>query len=287
MTIDAASDPPKPAPRRRVSVGAWIGMAVIGAWTVLAILAPWIAPYGVGEFVSNTPLAPPDGKTALGTDYMGRDILSRLVWGARTTLGMGLLATIISHAVGVPLGLLSALRGGWVDTVISRANDALLSIPHVMMGLVIIAALGSSIPILVVSTGLMYASAVYRISRALALDQRVKDYVEVAQVRGEGIAWILFREILPNMRGPLLTDFAIRMAFIVLFMSSISFLGLGVQPPNADWGSMVRENMEGLARGSLAPIIPAAALASVTISLSLIMDEIAIRTGKVHGGPRE
>lgn len=287
MTIDAASDPPKPAPRRRVSVGAWIGIAVIGAWTVLAILAPWIAPYSVGEFVSNTPLAPPDAKTALGTDYMGRDILSRLIWGARTTLGMGLLATIISHAVGVPLGLLSALRGGWVDTVISRANDALLSIPHVMMGLVIIAALGSSIPILVVSTGLMYASAVYRISRALALDQRVKDYVEVAQVRGEGTAWILFREILPNMRAPLLTDFAIRMAFIVLFMSSISFLGLGVQPPNADWGSMVRENMEGLARGSLAPIIPAAALASVTISLSLIMDEIAIRTGKVHGGPRE
>ena len=287
MTIESATEAAKPAARRRVSGGAWIGIAVIGIWTTLALLAPWIAPYGVGEFISNTPLAPPGGKATLGTDYMGRDILSRLIWGARTTLGMGLLATIISHAVGVPLGLLSALRGGWVDTVISRANDALLSIPHVMMGLVIIAALGSSIPILVVSTGLMYASAVYRISRALVLDQRVKEYVEVAQVRGEGTAWILFREILPNMRAPLLTDFAIRMAFIVLFMSSISFLGLGVQPPNADWGSMVRENMEGLARGSLAAIIPAAALASITISLSLIMDEIALRTGKAPGGPRE
>jgi peptide/nickel transport system permease protein len=187
----------------------------------------------------------------------------------------------------VSLGFLAALRGGLVDMVMSRLNDALLSIPHIMMGLVVIAALGSSIPVLIITSGAVYASAVFRIARALAMDLKVMDYVEVARARGEGTAWILAYEILPNAVLPLLTDFAIRLSFIILFMSGLSFLGLGVQPPAADWGSMVRENMEGLRSGSLAPIIPAAAIASVTVALNLLVDELSLRSSRVAEEARE
>ena len=200
---------------------------------------------------------------------------------------MGVAATILAQALGVSIGFFAAIRGGWFDTVMSRLNDALLSFPHIMMGLVVIAALGSSIPVLVVTSGVVYASAVFRIARALAMDLKVKDFVEVARSRGEGTWWILRHEILPNATLPLLTDFAIRLSFVILFMSGLSFLGLGVQPPLADWGSMVRENMEGLRSGSLAPIIPAAAIASVTVSLNLLVDELSLRTGRAYAEARE
>lgn len=221
-----ATEPPAdgPARRRRMPVAGLIGGGILAAWLVVAVFGPLIAPYGEADFVSNNNFDPPAPAFLLGTDYIGRDILSRLVHGAGTTLGMGVAATLIAHLVGVPLGFLAALRAGWIDTLISRVNDALLSIPHIMMGLVVIAALGSSILVLVVTAGLVYASAVFRIARALAMDLKVMDFVEAARARGEGTWWIMRHEILPNAVLPLATDFGLRLSFIILFISGLSFL---------------------------------------------------------------
>ena len=164
--------------------------------------------------------------------------------------------------------------------IICRINDALLSVPGIMMGLVIIAALGSSIPILIVTTGVVYACSVFRIARALGMDLSVMDYVEVARARGESLWWVLWQEIFPNVAIPLIVDFGLRLSFAILFMSSLSFLGLGVQPPYADWGGMVRENLLGLSSGSLSPIIPALAIASLTMGLNLIVDDFIARSGQ-------
>jgi len=254
-----------------------IAIAILAFWLAASTLGPWLAPYDQANFVSATNFGPPTAEFWLGTDYIGRDILSRLISGAGTTLGIGLAATVLAHALGVPLGFIAALRGGYLDMLMSRVNDALLSFPHIMMGLVVIAALGSSIPVLIVTSGIVYASPVFRIARALAMDLKAMDFIEAAQVRGEGTGWIVFHEMLPNVLLPLFTDFAIRLSFIVLFISGLSFLGLGVQPPQADWGSMVRENMEGLRSASLAPIVPAAAIASVTVALNLLVDSLSYR----------
>lgn len=276
------------ASRCGFSMPAMISAAFVLFWIVIAVVGPLIAPYSQDDFVSQEMFASPATTHLAGTDYLGRDVLSRVIYGARTTLGIGLAATAISHLVGISLGFLAGLRGDIVDTVLSRLNDTLLSIPHMMAGLVIIAAFGSTIPVLIIATGLMYASAVFRIARSLAMDLSVTDFVEVARARGEGTFWILYREILPNTALPLLTDFGIRLSFVILFISSLSFLGLGVQPPMADWGSMVRENIGSLTSGSsLALITPAAAIASLTVPLNVMVDEVAARAGGVSLQGRE
>ena len=202
-----------------------------------------------------------------------------MLWGARLTLGVSLAATLIAYFVGVTLGIAAAVGGGALDTALSRVNDAFLSLPTIMLGLIIIAAVGSTIPILIITAGLIYASSVFRIARALALDVMVSDFVEAARARGEGLWWIITREILPNVAMPLATDFGLRLVFVILFISSLSFLGLGVQPPAADWGSMVRENLAGLSYGSLAPITPAIAIATLTIGINLIVDDVSAWAG--------
>ena len=172
------------------------------------------------------------------------------------------------------------MRGGWTDLVVSRAMDTIHSFPTLMLALVVIAALGPSAPMLIVLSGLIYSTSVFRIARALGMDAMAMDYVEVARARGEGTAWILFHEILPNAFVPLLVDFGIRLSSAILFLGSLSFLGLGVQPPLADWGSLVKENMPGLVAGSLAPIYPALCIAAFSISLNLVVDDVAARSGR-------
>ena len=279
MKTQARSDAIK-RKRLKLSATAWVGVAIITFWVFIAFFGRWIAPFDEGEFVSDDSFLPVGEVFLLGTDYLGRDILSRLLYGTRLTLGMAFLATIIASTVGSGLGILSAIKGKWVDMILSRINDALLSFPTIMMGLVIIAALGSSIPILICTTGLIYASSVFRIARALGMDLAVMDYIEVARARGEKVGWVLWHEIFPNAARPLVVDFGIRLSFAILFMSGLSFLGLGVQPPAADWGGMVRENMVGLNSGSLAAIIPALAIASLTIGLNLIVDDFTARSGQ-------
>jgi peptide/nickel transport system permease protein len=253
---------------------------VIAFWLLMALIGPIVAPYTEAEFVSYDSYLPIFGEFALGTDYLGRDMLSRILYGARLTLFMAVTATLIASTVGSFLGMFAAIKGGWIDTVLSRLNDSLLSFPTIMMGLVVVAALGSSVPVLVATTGLIYSSSVFRIARALAADQVVMDYVEITKGRGEGTSWILFQEILPNIIVPLVVDFGIRLSFAILFMSSLSFLGLGVQPPYADWGGLVRENLTGLTSQSIAPILPALAISSLTVAINLIVDDFSAKSGK-------
>jgi peptide/nickel transport system permease protein len=273
-----------PQNRFRFTAAGRAGAGIVAFWVLIAIFGPMIAPYGEAEFVTYDSFLPPFGEYLLGTDYLGRDILSRLLYGARLTLYMAVLATLIASTVGAALGMFAAIKGGLVDQIISRINDAFLSFPTIMLGLVVVAALGSSVPILIGATGLIYASSVFRIARALTIEQMQLDYVEIAQARGEGLFWILGHEILPNMIIPMIVDFGLRLAFAILFMSGLSFLGLGVQPPFADWGSMVRENLASLTSGSVIPIIPAMAIATLTIGLNLMVDDYAAHTGRGIAG---
>ena len=226
-----------------------------------------------------TDFQPPSKVAWLGTDYIGRDTLSRTLYGARTTIGISLASTLLAYLVGITLGVAAAVGGGVMDSALSRINDAFLSIPSIMMALVVIAAIGSTIPILIILTGLIYASTVFRIARSLGLDVVVSDFVEAARVRGEGLWWIITREILPNVAMPMATDFGLRFVYVILFISSLSFLGLGVQPPQSDWGSMVRESLSGLPYGAIAPLVPALAIATLTISINLIVDDVSAHAG--------
>lgn len=179
------------------------------------------------------------------------------------------------------LGLLAAVNGGWFDAVLSRVLDTVISIPSKMLALVIVAAFGSSIVLLVVTAAIVYTPGAYRIARALAVNINAMDYVTVARTRGEGRAYIMLREILPNIAGPLLADLGLRFVYVVLLLASLSFLGLGVQPPVADWGSLVRENIGALPMGGVSVIAPALAIASLTIAVNLVIDNLPGRTA--HG----
>jgi len=282
-------------PRRRLKLS-WsgkLGICVVTLWTVIAFIGPFISPYheadildealfivpGSGELYPATDFQGPSKVAYLGTDFIGRDTLSRILFGARTTLGISLAATLLAYLVGVTLGIAAAVGGGMLDMGLSRVNDAFLSLPPIMLGLVVIAAIGSTIPILIVLAGLIYAASVFRIARALGQDVMVSDFVEAARVRGEGLWWIITREILPNVAMPLATDFGLRFVWIILFISSLSFLGLGVQPPMSDWGSMVKENLAGLPYGSIAPLVPALAIATLTISINMIVDDVSAHAG--------
>jgi len=228
----------------------------------------------------DTDFQPPSKIVYLGSDYIGRDILSRILYGARTTIGISVLATLLAYLIGVTAGIAAAVGSRFLDMSLSRVNDALLSIPSIMFALVLIAALNSpGIIWLIIITGVIYATSVFRIARSLGVDVMVSDFVEAAKVRGEGLWWIITREILPNIAMPLATDFGLRFVWVILFISSLSFLGLGVQPPMSDWGSMVKENLPGLVLGSYAPLMPAFAIASLTISVNMIVDDISAHAG--------
>jgi len=270
--------------RFRLTWSGRIGAAIVLFWLIVAIVGPFVAPFTLGEFVSDNGFAPARGRSLLGADYLGRDIFSRILHGAWLTLGMAAAATLTATVVGSALGIFAAIKGGWIDMAISRIVDTFHSFPTLMLGLVIIAALGPSAALLILMTGLIYATSVYRIARALGMDIVVTDFVQVARARGEHTSWILFHEILPNAATPLVVDFGIRLSFAILFLSSLSFLGLGVQPPYADWGSLVRENMAGLISGSPAAIYPALAIASFTIGLNLIVDDFAASSGRGISG---
>lgn len=252
----------------------WFSVFVLGLFALIAAFAPWIVPHDPTEFITDNPFANPKAGIWLGSDYLGRDIFSRLLDGTRITLLMALAATFLAHLIGDTLGLLAAVRGGLVDTILSRVADVVLSLPKIIVGLVVVAALGSSVVVIVVLAAVVYAAGVFRIARALGNDIVNMDFIKVARCRGEGTGWILFGEILPHVVLPLAADFAIRMSFAILFMSSLSFLGLGVQPPLADWGGMVRENLSGLSTGSLAAVFPAMAIALTSIALNLLVDAV-------------
>ncbi len=280
-TIDRFDELPDAPPKKGLKLS-WVGktaVAIVALWLIIAAIGPAVAPFHEMDIAGDDGYLPGDSEFMLGTDYLGRDTLSRIIWGARTTIGISLLATLLAYFIGITLGIAAAVKSGWVDMLVSRINDAILALPSIMLGLIVIAALGSSIPILIGTASVIYASSVFRIARALGQDIMVQDYVEAARARGEGLWWIIRAEVLPNAAMPLATDFGLRLVFVVLFISSLSFLGLGVQPPTADWGSMVRENLSGITYGSYAAIWPAFAIATFTISINLIVDDISAKSG--------
>ncbi len=266
----------------RMPLTAAIGLVVTVTILAAAILAPWVAPYGQGQIVGVV-WGERSPEFLLGTDNLGRDILSRLIWGAQTTLLIAGLATALAFTLGSILGFFAAVWGGWVDMGLSRMIDLLMSIPTLIFALVILSVVPSTIPLLIVVMGVLDSTRVFRLSRAVAADIAVMDYVEAARLRGEGRAWIVFREILPNALAPLVAELGLRFIFAVLFLSSLSFLGLGVQPPDADWGSMVRENREGIVFGVPAALLPAGAIAALAISVNLVADWALKRTASLRG----
>ena len=251
-----------------------LGLALLVFWLFIAAAGPWILPHDAAEMTAAGVFEPISAAHLLGTDYLGRDLLSRVLDGARYTVGVALAATLIACALGTLLGLLAAALGGWFDAALSRGLDTLISIPSKMLALVIVAAFGSSILLLILTAAVVYTPGAYRIARALAVNINAMDYVTVARTRGEGTLYIMLHEILPNIVGPLLADMGLRFVYVVLLLASLSFLGLGVQPPAADWGSLVRENIGALAMGGASVIAPALAIASLTIAVNLVIDNL-------------
>ena len=239
---------------------------------VLGLFAPWIAPYGEGEILTNESFLPPDSQMWLGSDYLGRDVLSRLIYGVRVTLFLALIITLLSFFVGVGMGFAAAAFGGRVDMIVSRFNDAMLSFPALMLALIVINSLGSSFTVLVITIAFIDMTRVFRVARALAVNVMVLDYVEASVVRGEGKAWIVVNDVLPNCLTPLAAEFGIRFTYAILFISALSFLGLGVQPPQSDLGVMVRENMQAILYGEYTTIYPALGIAAITISMNVFVD---------------
>ncbi len=236
-----------------------------------AILAPVIAPYAETAIVGDVWEA--GSKTFwLGTDHLGRDLLTRMVYGARNTLAVAFITTLLSFMVGTTLGFLAAAKGGWIDQILSRVIDIIMAFPTLIFALMILSVLGSSTPILIITIAILDSTRVYRLSRAVAMDIEVMEFVEVAKLRGEGSWWVMRHEILPNAMPPLVAEFGLRFCFVFLFIASLSFLGLGLQPPLADWGGMVRENAGAITFGIYIPLIPAAAIAFLTVGVNLIVD---------------
>jgi peptide/nickel transport system permease protein len=269
--------------RRRIArlpLSGRIGLALVVFWLAAALAGPMLAPYPVGRFVDQDVFSGLSGQFWLGSDYLGRDVLSRLIWGARYTVFLAAGAALLAVLTGTSIALFAAIRGGWIDEVISRAMDTLISIPSKIFSLVLVAAFGSSLTLLLLIAALIYVPGNYRIARALAVNLAEMDFVAVARARGEGALHIAWREILPNMIHPLLADMGLRFVFVVLLLSGLSFLGLGVQPPHADLGSLVRENISGLPSGASAILSPALAIASLTVGANLLID--ALKPGSGH-----
>jgi peptide/nickel transport system permease protein len=276
MAIDAANTTTASQRRAgyRFNLTGRISLAIVLAWAAIAILAPYVTPYGISDIVDTDYFGPMSRQFPLGTDYLGRDMLSRILFGARYTVGISLAATLIACSIGVTLGMAAAVSGGWFDTVLSRFIDALSSIPSKLFALVAVAGVGSSIPVLMLILGIIYTPGSYRFARALAVNVNTTDFVTVARIRGEKLSYLIRAEILPNIIGPVLADVGLRFVFIVLLLSGLSFLGLGVQPPEADWGSLVRENIGGLPFGAPAVMAPSFAIASLTIAVNLLIDNL-------------
>jgi peptide/nickel transport system permease protein len=268
------------------STSAWIGILIIAMFLFIAIFADWIAPFPEEETVSAT-WDPPSGDYWLGTDNIGRDMLSRLIYGARMTIGVALVTTILSFILGTVTGFLAAVGGQVIDQALSRLVDVMLSIPLLIFALIILSMFGSSIPTLIITIAVLDSTRVFRLSRAVAMNLVVMEYVEVARLRGEGLWWVMRREILPNALPPMISEFGLRFCFNFLFVAGLSFLGLGIQPPFADWGGMVRDNAKAISFGLPAPLWPAFAIAIMTVGVNLVVDWILSINSRPSGASAE
>lgn len=261
---------------RTAPLTASFGMLIICIYVFVALLAPVVAPFGERDVVGAEylPWDEPcgDGVCILGTDNLGRDMLSRLIYGARNTVGIAFITTALAFLIGSISGLLAATVGGWVDQALSRIVDILMAIPALIFALLLLTILGTSIFNMVVVIALIDSTRVFRLARAVAMNIVVMDYIEAAKLRGEGLWRLITREILPNAAAPLVAEFGLRFCFVFLSISALSFLGLGIQPPTADWGSMVRDNATLITFGDITPLLPAGAIALLTVAVNFVVD---------------
>ena len=253
------------------------GLLVIVVYVFVALFAPFIAPYGEAE-VFPIPYAPWSSEFIFGTDQIGRDIFSRLIYGARNTVGIAVATTALAFIIGGVLGLAAAIARGWLDLLLSRTVDVLMAIPSLIFALVLLSIFGSTVTNLIIIIAVLDSTRVFRLTRAVSINVVVMDYVEAARLRGEGLVWIMRREILPNIMPPLIAEFGLRFCFVFLTIAALSFLGVGIQPPTADWGSMVRENASLIQfaqydiKAGLTPLLPASAIALLTVAVNFVVD---------------
>ena len=268
---------------RQAPITAWFGMIVVAIYIIVAVFAPLFAPFGEREIIG-AQFEEPNATYLLGTDNLGRDMLSRLIYAARNTVGIALLTTIISFLLGGFFGMLAATLGGWVDQIQSRVCDVLMSIPSLIFALLALTVANTWIgrmdnpspwlytAALIIIMAVLDSTRVFRLTRAVAMNIVVMDYVEASRLRGEGLWYIIRKEILPNATAPLIAEFGLRFCFVFLTISALSFLGLGVQPPTADWGSMVRDNATLISFGVAVPLYPAGAIALLTVAVNFVVD---------------
>lgn len=262
---------------RTAPLTAAFGMFVIFTYAIAGIFAPIIAPHGQSEVIASA-FAPADANMLLGADQLGRDMLSRLVFGARNSVGLALTATLLAFTMGAVGGLLAATKGGWFDQLLSRIADVIMSVPSLIFALLMLSIFGTSLYVIVIVVAVIYSPRIFRLSRAVAGNVVVMDYIEAARLRGEGTWYLIRREILPNSMAPLIAEFGLEFCFVFLLIAGLSFLGLGIQPPTADWGSMVRENATLISFGELTPLIPAAAIALLTVAVNFVVDWMLFRS---------
>ena len=256
---------------RTAPMTAAFGMFVIFTYIVMGIFAPFIAPHGEAEVIASA-FAPADENMLLGADQLGRDMFSRIIYGARNSVGLALSATVAAFVLGALAGLLAATKGGWFDQFMGRLADVIMSIPSLIFALLMLSIFGPHIHVIVIAVAVIYAPRVFRLTRAVAGNVVVMDYIEAAKLRGEGTWYLIRREILPNSTAPLVAEFGLEFCFVFLLVAGLSFLGLGIQPPTADWGSMVRENATLISFGDITPLIPAAAIALLTVGVNFVVD---------------
>lgn len=256
---------------RQSPFSARVGMAIVLVNILAAILAPVVSPYGETEMAGDVWL-PSSSDHLMGTDHLGRDIFARLLYGARNTIALAFVTTLLSFLIGTICGFFAATLGGWMDLLLSRVVDMLMAFPTLIFALMVLSVIGTSIPALIFTIAILNATRVYRLSRAVAMDIEVMEFVEAARLRGERLWWLMRHEILPNAMPPLVAEFGLRFCFVFLFIASLSFLGLGIQPPAADWGGMVRDNAGAITFGILTPLWPAGAVAFLTVGVNLIVD---------------
>jgi peptide/nickel transport system permease protein len=257
------------------------GMGVIVFYVFTSVFAPVLTPYGESQIVADE-FEPWGGEFLLGTDNLGRDMLTRLLYGGRNTIGIAFLTTVLAFLIGGVAGFAAATLGGWTDNAISRVVDVMMAIPTLVFALLILTISGTSVPVLIIVIAVLDSTRVFRLSRAVAMNIVVMDFVEVAKLRGEGLWWIIWREVLPNAMPPLVAEFGLRFCFVFLFISALSFLGLGIQPPTADWGSMVRDNATLITFGDITPLLPAASIALLTVGVNFVVDFFLHKTSGLH-----
>ncbi|MGB0853677.1 MAG: ABC transporter permease [Pikeienuella sp.] len=265
---------------RTMPLTAAFGLTVIGLYIIGSVFAPLLAPYGESEIFEAINLLPGDDpRFILGTDQLGRDLLTRLIYGGRNTIGIAFITTLLAFFLGASLGFLAAVLGGWFDQLLSRSVDALMAIPQLIFALLLITIFGQSTINMILVIAVLDSTRVFRLSRAVGVNIVVMDYIEAAKLRGESLNYLIFKEILPNATAPLLAEFGLRFCFVFLLIASLSFLGIGIQPPLADWGTMVRElgpfiNFAGFGDWLVAslPLMPAAAIALLTVAVNFVVD---------------